>query len=586
MNVQEKNNQALADFTTKEHTYLELSGKGPDQHLIAVQRSWLGRFFLWIRVKFGCCSSARLDKIAKYITDQMHAKKLQMPIPEATQKKLLAKISSYNKHHSDCLKNEYNLISLGFVPGPPPSATPQITKTVPPANIVKPQSRLLNTITTGNKNTSSTKPTPKPTTTPSKPATPAAKVVPATTNDLTQILSSMGIALTPTPSATATPKPPSTTPSKPATPPPPSTTKPATPPPSTTQPTTLPPPTNVKPLVNAQLTGDPNEPTQEEIMAMVKLQNNQKPQPKPKTPPTPPSATTKPATATHKAPPKPAPSTATTTTNPPANTKPAPSTTTTTTTPPVVAAPTTAPAVINMTVQAFTTAKAKSFDEAKKVWVDFLQSYNAQPQALDNEGTFKGILYSMSVQDIEAFAKDNEDPLFIGDNYGKNPKSFIANPDQRLGIIYDTLEVSDELKAFIKAKIAETTPNKSMLNRLIHFFGKMDETARGVGFDMLIDILSESKKMGAYLAAIPGFIQRNDASKTDHPVYIFGNTYFKHLLQLPEAERNGALNSFEKLCTSLIKVAEKQPLSPSENTALLAWRDFQKHGLVSSVANN
>lgn len=102
---------ALEKFASApKNMYLEVSKTKGQQHLKAVERGPLGRFFMWLGIKLGC-SNARLDKVASHVASQMKqvtddAKIATLPGIE----KLLKKISSYNekKWHKTKLTNEYN----------------------------------------------------------------------------------------------------------------------------------------------------------------------------------------------------------------------------------------------------------------------------------------------------------------------------------------------------------------------------------------------------------------------------------------------------------------------------------------------
>ena len=71
--------QALTSFNTNRKVYLEVVGKGTNQHLAAVSKNWWGRF--WMHLGFG---SAHLTRVAKYI-QKMEFSELNSKMKEDTQ---------------------------------------------------------------------------------------------------------------------------------------------------------------------------------------------------------------------------------------------------------------------------------------------------------------------------------------------------------------------------------------------------------------------------------------------------------------------------------------------------------------------
>lgn len=100
---------ALIEFAEKKNTFLDVVNSSGKKHLVAVQRNWLGRWWMWICSAF-CCGSPSLKKVVKYLTS------LQNPLFEKTSRvqpgleKLIDKISKYNVNNDASLHHEYEVI--------------------------------------------------------------------------------------------------------------------------------------------------------------------------------------------------------------------------------------------------------------------------------------------------------------------------------------------------------------------------------------------------------------------------------------------------------------------------------------------
>lgn len=90
---------AIQEMNPSQHLYLEVVGKGKEQHLKCTKKNWLGR--LWMKLGF---SSASMSKVASYIALKEH-EQFSLPSIQPDQEPhfdlLISKVRSYTRKHAE-----------------------------------------------------------------------------------------------------------------------------------------------------------------------------------------------------------------------------------------------------------------------------------------------------------------------------------------------------------------------------------------------------------------------------------------------------------------------------------------------------
>lgn len=94
--------QAIQDFDPAVSKYLYVEGSGANAHLVTHQLGFLGRIWLWIRIKLGCCTSPMIA-VAGYVSQNALQLLSRLQLTDA--QRLVEKVNKYDQNHPGTILN-------------------------------------------------------------------------------------------------------------------------------------------------------------------------------------------------------------------------------------------------------------------------------------------------------------------------------------------------------------------------------------------------------------------------------------------------------------------------------------------------
>lgn len=97
---------AIKNFDSTNHCYLQVVGRGAEEHLETIKLGFLGRVWMWLTACFGCCThKASMKKVADYVARNIDKLCASNQLTEADFEKLLGKMRKYEKRHH-CIRSK------------------------------------------------------------------------------------------------------------------------------------------------------------------------------------------------------------------------------------------------------------------------------------------------------------------------------------------------------------------------------------------------------------------------------------------------------------------------------------------------